>query len=480
MTRNEILILALVAATACAPRGPHPITSPSPPVGADAVSLAERWRVTLDTRAVGAVETVLWFDWAADPYVTARSRAGALPVVVGRWRSLLARVFGADLGQGALLHLREGRLAERNDSSFLDGLLVSPVFRLRLRAHVSEQRLSGTLTSQSGEPAGRIEGVPFDENLPLRDYTDLVPRMKAAVAEHIYDPAVLERPQWASFWERIGSRLSRAQDDPEALFAVYDAARGLGLSHFALLRAGEWREGGAVPRKSPPLELRYLSDSVAHLRFRHFDRVTDQVDSVFSRITADGVTTLIIDLRGVPGGDLSAMAVAAHLLPEAAPAGTFVGRGWWRKHRVPPKADGEGLPVLASQDFDTDDFFHALRTHGAFTGRVEPRAPLFSGRVFVLVNRATSSAAEALAHLLASTGRATLIGERTAGAMLSAEEIPLGDGWTLLLPTADFYTADGNRLEGRGVEPHIASSSDRALEVALRVMGSGTGVAGSR
>ena len=80
----------------------------------------------------------MWFDWGASPHVTARSRAGALPVVVGRWRSLLARIFGADLGQGALVHLREGRLAERNDSLFLDGLLLSPVFRLRLRAHVSE------------------------------------------------------------------------------------------------------------------------------------------------------------------------------------------------------------------------------------------------------------------------------------------------------------------------------------------------------
>nr|PZN90078.1 MAG: hypothetical protein DIU52_09795 [bacterium] len=69
------------------------------------------------------------------------------------------------------------------------------------------------------------------------------------------------------------------------------------------------------------------------------------------------------------------------------------------------------------------------------------------------------------------TGRATLVGERTAGAMLSSEEIPLGDGWTLLLPTADFYTPDGKRIEGRGVEPVIASPSARALEVALGTVG---------
>ena len=475
MARNRILILSLMLTTACASRGLQQTTPPIPSVvAANSASLPARWRVTLDTRAVGAVETVLWFDWAASPHVTARSRAGALPVVVGRWRSLLARVLGADLGQGVLLHLREGRLAVRNDSLFLDGRLVSPVFRLRLHAHVTEQRRTGTLTTQAGEPAGRIEAVPFDGSLPLRGYADLIPRMKAAAAEHIYDPAIQERSEWTSFWERIGSRLRRAQDDPEALFAVYDAARGLKLSHFALLRAGNWREGGAVPRRSEPLQLRPLSDSVAHLRFRHFDRVTDEVDNVFSRITADDVTTLIIDLRGVPGVDLSAMSVAAHLLSEPVSAGTFVGRRWWRTNRVPKKADGDGLPVLASGEYDVDAFFRALRTHGAFTGRVEPRAPLFGGRVFVLVNRATSSAAEALAHVLAYTRRATLIGERTAGAMLSSEEIPLGDGWTLLLPTADFYTPDGKRIEGRGVEPDIAASSERALEVALGMIGGGS------
>ena len=51
--------------------------------------------------------------------------------------------------------------------------------------------------------------------------------------------------------------------------------------------------------------------------------------------------------------------------------------------------------------------------------------------------------------------------------MLSAEEIPLDDGWTLRLPTTDFYTPEGERLEGRGVEPTIAPLPEQALEIAL-------------
>ena len=465
---KAILILGLALISSCAPLKSRPAATPNGPGGSGTVALADQWRLTLDTRAVGSVETVMHFDWTSNPGVTARSRPGALRVVVGRWRALLARLFGGDLGQGALLHLREGRLSERNDTLFLEGRLVSPALRLRVHAHIADRRLAGTLTTEAGRPAGRIEGTPFDGDLPLRDYTAIVPRMKAALEEHIYDPAVLERPEWSSFWERIGSRLRQAQDDIEALFAVHDAARGLGMSHFALLRAGDWREGGAVPRTGPPLELRYPADSVAHLRFRHFDRVTEEVDSAFSRIADGAIHTLIIDLRGVPGGDLSAMVVAAHLLPDPVFAGTFVGRRWWRTHGAPPGPEHvRELPVLTSPDIDT--FFRMLRAHGAFTGRVEPRAPQFRGNVLVLIDRTTASAAEALAYVLASTGRATLIGERTAGAVLSAKEIPLGDGWVLLLPTADFYTAEGTRLEGRGVMPAIESPADKALEVALRL-----------
>lgn len=464
---NRLVALGLVLISSCAPLGSRPADSPGRPVAPAAVALPDRWRVSLDTRAVGTVETVMWFDWTPDPYVTARSREGALPVVVGRWRSLLARLFGADLGQGALLHIREGRLTERNDTLFLEGRVVSPAIRLRLHAHIADQRLEGTLTNAAGEPAGRIVGFPFETDLPLRDYTSLVSRIRTAAEEYLYDPAVLKESKWSSFWEKIDSRLRRAQDDIEALFAVHDAARGLGISHFALLRAGDWREGGATPRRQPPVELRYPVETVAYLRFRHFDRATEEVDSVFARIVHDGVETLIIDLRGVPGGDLSAMAVAAHLFPEPVLAGAFVGRAWWKTHGAPPKPGDRELPVLAS--LEVDEFFQLLRANGAFAGRVEPRAPVFGGRVFVLVDRRTASAAEPLAHLLASTGRATLVGERTAGAMLSAEEIPLGDGWTLRLPTADFYTPEGERLEGRGVEPTITAPPDQALEIALRV-----------
>jgi C-terminal processing protease CtpA/Prc len=59
---------------------------------------------------------------------------------------------------------------------------------------------------------------------------------------------------------------------------------------------------------------------------------------------------------------------------------------------------------------------------------------------------------------------ATIVGEKTAGAMLSATPFTLTDNYTLILPIADYYTADKLRLDQVGVEPDIEVASDKALE----------------
>jgi carboxyl-terminal processing protease len=51
--------------------------------------------------------------------------------------------------------------------------------------------------------------------------------------------------------------------------------------------------------------------------------------------------------------------------------------------------------------------------------------------------------------------------------MLNGEFFPVGDGFQLIVPTADYYTADGIRLDHRGVEPDIKAKPDKALDAAL-------------
>jgi C-terminal processing protease CtpA/Prc len=48
---------------------------------------------------------------------------------------------------------------------------------------------------------------------------------------------------------------------------------------------------------------------------------------------------------------------------------------------------------------------------------------------------------------------ATIVGEKTAGRLLSATSVKVGQGFRLALPTGAYYTWKGSILEGTPIEP---------------------------
>jgi carboxyl-terminal processing protease len=63
-----------------------------------------------------------------------------------------------------------------------------------------------------------------------------------------------------------------------------------------------------------------------------------------------------------------------------------------------------------------------------------------------------------------------VVGERTAGAMLSGESFPMDETFRLFLPVADYVTPNLVRLDRRGVAPDVEIAGDRALERALALL----------
>ena len=59
-----------------------------------------------------------------------------------------------------------------------------------------------------------------------------------------------------------------------------------------------------------------------------------------------------------------------------------------------------------------------------------------------------------------------IVGETTAGAVLSMEELPL-DRYTFQLPMLSYYASDGHELDQVGVRPDHAVPADQALDFAL-------------
>jgi carboxyl-terminal processing protease len=101
----------------------------------------------------------------------------------------------------------------------------------------------------------------------------------------------------------------------------------------------------------------------------------------------------------------------------------------------------------------------------------------YSGQVAVLVDRHSASTSEIFAAGLQASGRARVFGDTTAGQALPATFLRLPDGDVFMYAVADFVTARGTRLEGRGVIPDevhpltradLLAGRDAALAAALR------------
>ncbi len=79
--------------------------------------------------------------------------------------------------------------------------------------------------------------------------------------------------------------------------------------------------------------------------------------------------------------------------------------------------------------------------------------PVFQGRVSILVNEHTASAAELFSAALRHYRQARLIGVTTFGKGTVQKLITLPGGWAIKFTTAYYRTADGLAIDGKGLRP---------------------------
>lgn len=90
-----------------------------------------------------------------------------------------------------------------------------------------------------------------------------------------------------------------------------------------------------------------------------------------------------------------------------------------------------------------------------------PRPEPIAAPLVVLVDEGSASASEVLAAGLQEAGRAVVVGERTAGAVLLSRVERLPNGAIFQYAFADFTTPKGVALEGRGVLPDVSVTPSR-------------------
>ena len=81
----------------------------------------------------------------------------------------------------------------------------------------------------------------------------------------------------------------------------------------------------------------------------------------------------------------------------------------------------------------------------------------YDGHIALLVDRHTASAAEMVTVFAKENKLATIVGEKTAGRLLSATSVKVGHGFRLALPTGAYYTWHGTTLEGSPIVPDVVA-----------------------
>ena len=305
------------------------------------------------------------------------------------------------------------------------------------------------------------------------DYAEVAAAINKTMRTYHYDPAELDTPGYRQIEAAITALSEVVTSDADFVDGFRDIWKNGPFSHVEFRTAQQSADeiaayldnlriggGGAVLTWKDDVAILTVNTMMG------LDTI-EEIDAAYVEIANGDADALVIDLRENRGGAFAVRPLVAHLLNETIDGGSFVSQRWNAKHnRAPDLAD---LKAVEPWDGWSIRAFWADVQDAALTRlSITPVEPIFSGPVYVLTSERTASAAELATDLMQSSGRAVVIGENTAGQMLSQKIFDVPGGFHLSLPVADYYSVKNGRIEGVGVKPDIAADAAEALNVALQ------------
>lgn len=194
-----------------------------------------------------------------------------------------------------------------------------------------------------------------------------------------------------------------------------------------------------------PISYKMISPKTGMLRITYFSGASGLgfarlLDSAIAALKQRGCDRLIVDLRGNLGGSLGFARLASYLCEGRIPIGHSLTparmlsgyRSEELARVVMPRSRAELFLTLGK--FAFQDKSVMLMTQGL------GQQP-FHGRIVLLLNEWTNSAAGIVASFAAENRLAQLIGVKTAGNVLGAANFKVGVGYWLLLPIFGWHIA---------------------------------------
>jgi len=157
-----------------------------------------------------------------------------------------------------------------------------------------------------------------------------------------------------------------------------------------------------------------INETLGYLNIDRFARTTyDEFKVGLDELISKGMNSLVLDLRGNPGGFMD---IANSIIDE------FL-------------EDGKLIVFTKNKTGNVDKSF--ATSYGDFE----------DGKVYVLIDQNSASASEIVAGALQDNDKGTIIGRRSFGKGLVQQEMDLGDGSAVRLTTSRYYTPTGRSIQ---------------------------------
>lgn len=157
-----------------------------------------------------------------------------------------------------------------------------------------------------------------------------------------------------------------------------------------------------------------ITPTLGYIRIDRFARTTyDEFKKGLDELISEGMTSIVLDLRGNPGGFMD---IANSIVDE------FL-------------EEGKLIVFTKNKRGNVDKSFATNK--GDFE----------KGTVYVLIDQNSASASEIVAGALQDNDKGTIIGRRSFGKGLVQQEMDLGDGSAVRLTTSRYYTPTGRSIQ---------------------------------
>ena len=184
---------------------------------------------------------------------------------------------------------------------------------------------------------------------------------------------------------------------------------------------------------SKSVESKVLDDSIGYIKITSFNENTyDEFKEALNNLKKENIKGLVLDLRNNPGGLLDVCSeIADELIGEGTIVYTKDNKG--NKEYLKSDKDKLNLPIA------------------------------------ILVNEGSASASEILTAAIVDNNEGIAIGTTTFGKGLVQSVRELKDGTGYKLTTAQYFTPNGDYINGKGIEPKIVEKDeskqlDKAIE----------------